>query len=122
MQMQVASISKSDSKPMVELAMKSADFRVKSAGCILARRFGDEYLEDLIESVPDDSELVRQASRESLIVLAVLTNSNKKLGSVDFGPIPGDKTRAGACASQTMWKAWFAQNKDKLNKQKSKEQ
>ena len=55
----VQSILVTDSKAMVEQALKSEDFRVKAAGCVLARRCGKEYLEELFEGLADDSDLVR---------------------------------------------------------------
>jgi len=65
----VQSILITDSKAMVEQALKSEDFRVKAAGCVLARRCGKEYLEELFDGLVDDNDLVRQVCRESLHIL-----------------------------------------------------
>lgn len=117
----MASLIKADSKPMVELAIKSLDPRVKAAGCVLARAYGTEYLEELIDAVADQSELVRQASRETLILTAMkVAVSRQGAGMIDFGPITGDKTNVGACSSQTMWKAWFQLNEAKQKEKKEK--
>lgn len=121
MRVHVASLIKADSKPMVELAIKSLDPRVKAAGCVLARAYGTEYLEELIDAVADQSELVRQASRETLILTAMkVAVSRQGAGMIDFGPITGDKTNVGACSSQTMWKAWFQLNEAKQKEKKEK--
>lgn len=118
MRIHVASLVKSDSKPMVELAMRSLDPRVKAAGCILARKYDTEYLEELIEAVADQNELVRQASRETLILTSMKVAVSRQ--GVDFGPTVGDKTNVGACSSQTMWKAWFQINEAKQKEKKDK--
>lgn len=34
-----------------------------------ARRLGKEYVEDLFDGLVDDNELVRQVSRESLMII-----------------------------------------------------
>jgi len=121
MRIHVASLVKADSKPMVELAMKTLDPRVRAAGCILARKYGTEYLEELIDAVADQNELVRQASRETLILVARQVSVSKQgVGMIDFGPIVGDKTNVGACSSQTMWKAWFQLNEAKQKEKKDK--
>jgi hypothetical protein len=110
MRTQVASLINSDSKSILELALSSTDHRVRAAGCIVARKYGLEYLEDLISSVGNDHELVRQAGRESLLVLST---SFKGAKPVDFGPMFGEKSNLATCASQNMWKAWFAENQAK---------
>lgn len=118
MRVHVASLVKADSKPMVELAMKTLDPRVKAAGCILARKYGTEYLEELIDAVADQNELVRQASRETLMLISRQVAVSRQ--GVDFGPTIGDKTNVGACSSQTMWKAWFQLNEAKQKEKKDK--
>lgn len=108
----MASLINADSKPMLELSLRSGDPRVRAAGCVVARRHGLEYLEDLIDSVGNDSELVRQAGRESLLMLSA---SLSRARPVDFGPMPGEKSNLATCSSQNMWKAWFAENRAKQN-------
>lgn len=118
MRVQVASLLNADSKPLLELALTSTDPRVRAAGCIVARKHGLEYLEDLVISVGNDSELVRQAGRESLLALST---SFKGVKPVDFGPAAGEKSNLATCASQNMWKAWFAENQAKQAKAEKKE-
>lgn len=120
MRIHVASLVKSDSKPMVELALRALDPRVRAAGCVMARKYGTEYLNELIDAVADQNELVRQASRETLVLTAMKANTNKRGGMVDFGPAVGDKTNVGACSSQTLWKAWFSLNEARQKEKKAK--
>lgn len=101
-----------NSKPLLELSLRSEDPRVRAAGCIVARRHGLEYIEDLIDSVGHDHELVRQAGRESLFIIS---SSIVKSRPVDFGPVIGETSNLATCASQNMWKAWFAENRAKQN-------
>ena len=110
----VQSILVTDSKAMVEQALKSEDFRVKAAGCVLARRCGKEYLEELFEGLADDSDLVRQVSRESLHILNYMMTKKK----IDFGPLPGEQSSVSACASQTLWKSHFRINENAANNKK----
>lgn len=119
MRIHVASLIKSDSKPMVELAMKALDPRVKAAGLVVARKYNTEYLEELIDAIANENELVRQASRETLALVAMrVVGSKQGVGIIDFGPAMGDKTRVGACSSQTMWKAWFQLNEIRQKEKK----
>lgn len=113
----VQSILVTDSKAMVEQALKSGDYRVKAAGCVLARRCGKEYIEELFEGLADDSDLVRQVSRESLHILNYMMTKKK----VDFGPLPGEQNNANACASQTLWKSHFRINENAVNNKKVEE-
>ena len=110
----VQSILVTDSKAMVEQALKSEDFRVKAAGCVLARRCGKEYLEELLDGLVDDNDLVRQVSRESLHILNYMMTKKK----VDFGPLPGEQSSVSACASQTLWKSHFRINENAANNKK----
>ena len=110
----VQSILVTDSKAMVEQALKSDDFRVKAAGCVLARRCGKEYLEELFEGLADDNDLVRQVSRESLHILNYMMTKKK----VDFGPLPGEQSSVSACSSQTLWKSHFRINENAANNKK----
>jgi len=110
----VQSILVTDSKAMVEQALKSEDYRVKAAGCVVARRCGKEYLEELFEGLADDSDLVRQVSRESLHILNFMMTKKK----VDFGPLPGEQSSVSACASQTLWKSHFRINENAANNKK----
>jgi len=99
---------------MVEQALKSEDFRVKAAGCVLARRCGKEYLEELFDGLVDDNDLVRQVSRESLHILNYMMTKKK----IDFGPSPGEQSSVSACASQTLWKSHFRINENAVNNKK----
>ena len=111
----VKSIMITNSKAMVEQALKSADYRVKAAGCVVARRCGKEYLDDLFEGLTDESDLVRQVSRESLHIINYML-TNKK---VDFGPASGEHSNVSACASQTMWKVHFKISENVAGNKKS---
>ena len=99
---------------IVDQALKSSDFRIKAAGCVLARRLGKEYVEDLLEGLADDNDLVRQVSRESLIIINHI-NTKKK---IDFGPLPGEQNNVNTCASQSLWKAHFRTLENNQNKEK----
>ncbi len=107
----VQSILVTNSTAMVAQALKSEDYRVKAAGCVLARRCGQEYLEDLFDGLVDDNDLVRQVSRESLHILNYMMTKKK----VDFGPLPGEQSSVSACASQTLWKSHFRINENAAN-------
>ena len=72
----------------------------------------------MIDAVADQNELVRQASRETLMLISRQVAVSKQ--GVDFGPTVGDKTNVGACSSQTMWKAWFQLNEAKQKEKKEK--
>jgi len=113
----VQSILVTNSTAMVAQALKSDDYRVKAAGCVLARRCGKEYLEDLFDGLVDDNDLVRQVSRESLYILNYMMTKKK----VDFGPLPGEQSNASACASQSLWKAHFRINENAVNNKKVEE-
>lgn len=128
--LQVFSIKKAQSNAMVKLALDSPDSRIKCAGCLVAAEKNYDFLEDLLTHVNDDDDLVRQASRQSLIYLSnrVLCEKEKAskppqaknskvaaskvagIKAVDFGPIPGEDSNVALNASQNMWKAWFAEN------------
>ena len=110
----VQSILITNSTAMVAQALKSEDYRVKAAGCVLARRCGQEYLEDLFDGLVDDNDLVRQVSRESLHILNYMMTKKK----VDFGPLPGEQSSVSACASQTLWKSHFRINENAVNNKK----
>ena len=110
----VQSILVTNSTAMVAQALKSEDYRVKAAGCVLARRCGKEYLEDLFDGLVDDNDLVRQVSRESLHILNYMMTKKK----VDFGPLPGEQSSVSACASQTLWKSHFRINENAVNNKK----
>ena len=110
----VQSILVTNSTAMVAQALKSEDYRVKAAGCVLARRCGEEYLEDLFDGLVDDNDLVRQVSRESLHILNYMMTKKK----VDFGPLPGEQSSVSACASQTLWKSHFRINENAVNNKK----
>ena len=110
----VQSILVTDSKAMVEQALKSEDFRVKAAGCVLARRCNKEFLEELFDGLVDDNDLVRQVSRESLHILNYMMTKKK----IDFGPLPGEQSSVSACASQTLWKSHFRINENAANNKK----
>ena len=110
----VQSILVTNSTAMVAQALKSEDYRVKAAGCVLARRCGKEYLEDLFDGLVDDNDLVRQVSRESLYILNYMMTKKK----VDFGPLPGEQSSVSACASQTLWKSHFRINENAVNNKK----
>lgn len=97
---------------IVDQALKSSDFRIKAAGCVIARRLGKEYVEDLLEGLADDNDLVRQVSRESLIIINHI-NTKKK---IDFGPWPGEHNKVNTCASQSLWKAHFRTLENNQNK------
>lgn len=97
---------------IVEQALKSSDFRIKAAGCVLARRLGKEYVEDLFDGLVDDNELVRQVSRESLMIINHFHTKKK----IDFGPWPGEQNNVNACASQSLWKAHFRTVENNQNK------
>ena len=110
----VQSILVTNSTAMVAQALKSEDYRVKAAGCVLARRCGQEYLEDLFDGLVDDNDLVRQVSRESLHILNYMMTKKK----IDFGPLPGEQSSVSACASQTLWKSHFRINENAVNNKK----
>ena len=110
----VSSVLVTNSPALIEQALKSSDYRVKAAGCVLAKWHGKEYFEDLFNGLTDDSDLVRQASRESLIYL----NHTMTRQRVDFGPFPGELSNEGPCASQSMWKAQFRVAENKINQKK----
>ncbi len=110
----VQSILVTNSTAMVAQALKSEDYRVKAAGCVLARRCGKEYLEDLFDGLVDDNDLVRQVSRESLHILNYMMTKKK----VDFGPLAGEQSSVSACASQTLWKSHFRINENAVNNKK----
>ena len=109
----VQSILVTNSTAMVAQALKSEDYRVKAAGCVLARRCGKEYLEDLFDGLDDDNDLVRQVSRESLYILNYMITKKK----VDFGPLL-EQSSVSACASQTLWKSHFRINENAVNNKK----
>ena len=110
----VQSILVTNSTAMVAQALKSEDYRVKAAGCVLARRCGKEYIEDLFDGLVDDNDLVRQVSRESLHILNYMMTKKK----IDFGPLPGEQSSVSACASQTLWKSHFRINENAVNNKK----
>ena len=110
----VQSILVTNSTAMVAQALKSGDYRVKAAGCVLARRCEKEFLEDLFDGLVDDNDLVRQVSRESLHILNYMMTKKK----IDFGPLPGEQSSVSACASQTLWKSHFRINENAVNNKK----
>jgi len=131
--LQVYSIRKSNSDAILKLALDSSDARVKAAGCVVACEKNYDFIEDLIESVAHDDELVRQASRQSLVLLsskllcekdqgikvgkdnkiAVQGKKSTNLNAIDFGPILSETSNAALNTSQNMWKVWFKENLNK---------
>lgn len=102
---------------MLTAAMDRGDTRLKAAAILSCTKYGDKYVPDLIERVGDGDPYVCQCSRHSLMVI-----SNMYMGGrmyVDFGPLPNDDEVSKNAAS-IMWKVWFDDAKDCMQKQQGK--
>jgi hypothetical protein len=100
------------SKTNLQEAFKNDEPEVRAAAAWLA---GDRRLTlqgDLIGLLTDPSELVRQSSRRSLVLLSMPAKSPSRAPrttqtrGIDFGPLPGAGEDAQTTAAQ-QWQQWW---------------
>lgn len=93
---------------MFQAALDRGDPKIKAAAMLIAHKYQDKYLNELIERVTDDDIIVNQCARHSLIQISNLYVGGRNY--VDFGPMINHHSTTKNSVS-TLWKVWFEQAK-----------
>ena len=80
------------------------DKRVKAAAALVAHKYQEKYVTELVDLISDDNLLVSQCARYSLVQISNLYLGGRNF--VDFGPlaIHGEETKNSV---GLLWKVWF---------------
>ena len=93
---------------MFRTALDRGDLKIKAAAMLVASKYKDKYLDELIDQTTNEDIIVNQCARHSLIQISNLYIGGRNY--VDFGPLMCHHTTTKNAAS-ILWKAWFEQAK-----------
>lgn len=91
---------------MFQAAFERDDPKIKAAAMLIACKYKDKYISDLIERITDDDIIVNQCARHSLIQISNLYVGGRSY--VDFGPLAHHSSTTKN-ATSILWKVWFDQ-------------
>jgi hypothetical protein len=93
---------------MFKAALDRDDSKVKAAAILIASKYKDKYLEEIIERITDDDIIISQCARRSLIQISNIYIGGREY--VDFGPLLNHHSATKNSIS-ILWKVWFEQAK-----------